>query len=114
MVKHKFLNTHPHSKDNHRRLGNQAKSRRWTHIFLLHPQWLEGFRQLQAEHLFQAITLKNGLVMYGSLYGARRQPAFRRGLPAWISPPLSISSDEIHDMMGRLDSALTEWESAVL
>jgi len=52
--------------------------------------------------------------MYGSLYGARRQPAFRRGLPAWISPPLSISSDEIHDMMGRLDSALTEWESAVL
>ena len=69
---------------------------------------------LQAEHLFQAITLKNGLVMYGSLYGARRQPAFRRGLPAWISPPLSISRDEIHDMMGRLDSALTEWESAVL
>lgn len=69
---------------------------------------------LQAEHLFQAITLKNGLVMYGSLYGARRQPAFRRGLPAWISPPLSISSDEIHDMMGRLGSALTEWESAVL
>ena len=36
---------------------------------------------LQAEHLFQAITLKNGLVMYGSLYGARRQPAFRRGCP---------------------------------
>ena len=68
---------------------------------------------LQAEHLFQAITLKNGLVMYGSctvLAGSLRFVGFA----AWISPPLSISSDEIHDMMGRLDGALTEWESAVL
>jgi hypothetical protein len=45
---------------------------------------------------------------------ASGQSAFRWDMPAWISPPLSISSDEIHDMMGRLDSALTEWESAVL
>ncbi|MBD3647210.1 MAG: aspartate aminotransferase family protein, partial [Pseudomonadales bacterium] len=68
----------------------------------------------QAEHLFQAIALKHGLVMYGTLYGPRRQPAFRRGLPAWISPPLSIGSDEVSDMMQRLDATLSEWESVVL
>ena len=51
--------------------------------------------------------------MYGSLYGPRRQAAFRRGIPSWLSPPLTIT-DEMHDMVGRLDSALTEWESIVL
>ena len=70
--------------------------------------------ELQAEKLYQAITLKHGLVMYGSLYGPRRQPAFRRGLPSWISPPLSINADEMQDLMQSLDSALTEWESVVL
>ena len=68
----------------------------------------------QAEKLYQAITLKHGLVMYGSLYGPRRQPAFRRGLPSWISPPLSINADEMQDLMQSLDSALTDWESVVL
>ena len=68
---------------------------------------------LQAEHLFQAITLKNGLVMYGSLYGARRQPAFRRGLPLDLAAAIDFARRD-SDMMGRLDSALTEWESAVL
>ena len=61
----------------------------------------------QAEKLYSAITLKHGLVMYGSLYGPRRQPAFRRGLPSWLSPPLTISEEEMHEMVGRLDSALT-------
>ena len=69
---------------------------------------------LQAEKLYSAITLKHGLVMYGSLYGPRRQAAFKRGLPSWISPPLTISSEEMHDLVGRLDSALSEWESIVL
>jgi adenosylmethionine-8-amino-7-oxononanoate aminotransferase len=68
----------------------------------------------EAEKLFQALALKNGLVMYGTLYGPRRQPAFRRGLPAWISPPLSITSDETTLMMQRLDATLTEWEATVL
>ena len=67
----------------------------------------------KAEHLFQQLALKNGLVMYGTLYGARRQPAFRRGLPFWISPPLSITEDQIHDMMARLLDTLTEWETAL-
>ena len=69
---------------------------------------------LQAEKLYSAITLKHGLVMYGSLYGPRRQAAFKRGLPSWISPPLTISSEEMHDLVSRLDSALSEWESIVL
>ena len=68
----------------------------------------------QAEKLYQAITLKHGLVIYGALYGPRRHPAFLRGLPSWISPPLSISSDELEDLLSRLDAALTEWESVVL
>jgi len=76
---------------------------------------LEFFDPLkQAEKLYSAITLKHGLVMYGSLYGPRRQPAFRRGLPSWLSPPLTISEKEMHEMIGRLDSALTEWESIVM
>lgn len=67
----------------------------------------------QAELLFQQLALKHGLVMYGTLYGARRQPAFRRGLPFWISPPLCITEEQIHDMMGRLDETLTEWEQTL-
>lgn len=67
----------------------------------------------RAEHLFQQLAMKNGLVMYGALYGPRRQPAFRRGLPFWIAPPLSITEDEINDMMTRLDITLGEWEHAL-
>ena len=69
---------------------------------------------LQAEKLYSTLALKHGLVMYGALHGPRRQPAFKRGIPSWLSPPLSITTDEIHDMVGRLDSTLTEWESIVL
>ena len=69
---------------------------------------------MEAEKLYQAFTLKHGLVMYGSLYGPRRQAAFKRGIPSWLSPPLSITSEEVEDMVNRLDSALTEWESVVL
>ena len=68
----------------------------------------------RAEHLFQALAMKNGWVMYGTLYGPRRQPAFRRGLPAWISPPLSITGAQVDDLIDRLDSTLTEWESTLL
>ena len=76
---------------------------------------LEFFdRDQQAEKLWQAVALRNGLVMYGSLYGPRRQPAFKRGIPAWISPPLSITADELRDLMDRLSTTLDEWESMVL
>lgn len=76
---------------------------------------LEFFdREQEAEKLWQALALRNGLVLYGSLYGPRRQPAFRRGIPAWISPPLSITADELTDLMERLERTLTEWEAVVL
>ncbi len=66
-----------------------------------------------AEHLFQALALKNGLVLYGTLYGARREPAFRRGLPMWICPPLVINAEQVDDMMDRLDDTLSEWEQSL-
>lgn len=64
----------------------------------------------QAEQLFQSLALKNGLVFYSTLYGARRRPLFRRGLPLWVSPPLTISASEIDELVERLDRTLGEWE----
>ena len=65
-----------------------------------------------AEHLYQAIGLKNGLAFYSSLYGSRRG-AFRRGLPMWVCPPLTITRDEVDDLMQRLDQTLAEWEESL-
>ena len=67
-----------------------------------------------AQELFQSMALKHGLAMYSSLYGSSRQPGLARGVPIWISPPLSISSEEADDMMRRLLAMLAEWEGAVL
>lgn len=67
----------------------------------------------KAEQLFQSLALKNGLVLYGTLYGARRQPAFRRGLPSWLSPPLNITEEQLDDMMERFDNTLFEWEKVL-
>lgn len=67
----------------------------------------------QAERLFQSLALKNGLVLYGTLYGPRRQPAFRRGLPVWISPPLSVSGEQVDEIMLRLEATFEEWEAAL-
>lgn len=66
-----------------------------------------------AEHLFQAYALKNGLVFYSTLYGPKRRPLFRRGLPMWISPPLSITSEQIDDLMIKLEDTLDDWEAAL-
>jgi putrescine aminotransferase len=75
---------------------------------------MEFFDQDQrAEMLFQQLGLKNGLALYGTLYGGRRQPAVRRGLPFWISPPLCINEDQVNTMMDRLDYTLTEWERSL-
>lgn len=67
----------------------------------------------QAEKLFQSLALKNGLALYGTLYGPRRQPAFRRGLPVWIAPPLSITAEQLDDMMGRFEETIAQWEAAL-
>ena len=67
----------------------------------------------KAEQHFQALALKNGLVFYGTLYGPRRQPMFLRGLPMWIAPPLSITADQVDDLLARLDDTLHEWEQSL-
>ena len=66
-----------------------------------------------AEHLFQAIALKNGLVFYSTLYGPRRSGLMRRGLPMWVAPPLSITENELDELVTRLDATLSEWEDAL-
>ncbi len=71
-------------------------------------------REVGAEKLLQGIALKHGLVFYGSLYTPTRSPALQRGLPIWVSPPLSINGGEIDDLMARVEASLSEWESATL
>ncbi len=63
-----------------------------------------------AEGVFQSIALKNGLAFYSTLYGARREPIFKRGLPLMISPPISINKNQIDDLMHRLNESLDEWQ----
>ena len=64
-----------------------------------------------AEGAFQSISLKNGLAFFGTLYGPSREPLFKRGVPLNISPPLSITPDQIDDLVDRLDNTLYEWEA---
>lgn len=61
----------------------------------------------QAELRWQQIGLANGLVFYSTLYGARNQSVGDRGLPMWISPPLTITEDEVEDLVDRVDQTLT-------
>ena len=78
------------------------------------PDTMEFFdRKEQAETRFQAIALKNGLVFYGTLYGSRRTPSLRRGLPLFVAPPLSITVEQADDLVGRLDQTLSEWEGSL-
>lgn len=69
--------------------------------------------ECNAEHLFQAHALNNGLVFYSTLYGPRRRPLFRRGLPMWICPPLCITSEQIDELMTKLEYTLDDWEAAL-
>ena len=68
-------------------------------------------RESGAEQKLQAIALRNGLAFYGTLYGSRRVPGPRRGLPLFIAPPLIITREEIDELIDRLDVTLSEWES---
>ena len=70
-------------------------------------------REAGAETLFQSLALKNGLAFYGTLYGSRRTPGFKRGLPIFIAPPLCITTDQMDDLIERLDTTLSEWETAL-
>ena len=69
-------------------------------------------RSAQAEQRFQQVGLSNGLVFYSALYGNRRAMG-ERGLPIWISPPLTITEDELEDAVDRVDQTLTDWEAAM-
>ena len=69
--------------------------------------------EVNAEERFQSIALKNGLAMYGTLYGPRRPAAHTRGLPLFIAPPLSITRDQIDELVDALDRSLTEFEKEV-
>lgn len=63
----------------------------------------------EAEHRLQVAAMKNGLVLYMTLYGPR-QAGGRRGLPLFISPPLRITRREVDELLDRFDKTLTDWE----
>ena len=66
-----------------------------------------------AEAKFISIALKNGIVLYSTLYGPRRNPLFDRGLSMLISPPLCITEAQVDEMMERLLNAIAEWEEVM-
>jgi adenosylmethionine-8-amino-7-oxononanoate aminotransferase len=65
--------------------------------------------QAAADRRFQAAAYRNGLSFYLSVYGPRRPSGLRRGLPLFITPALSITRDQVDDLVDRLDRTLTEW-----
>jgi adenosylmethionine-8-amino-7-oxononanoate aminotransferase len=69
--------------------------------------------EAKAEQRFHEIALSNGLALYSTLYGARRQPLMARGLPMWIAPAFIIGEDELEDMVDRLDRTLHHWEQTM-
>ncbi|WP_254621202.1 aspartate aminotransferase family protein [Sphingomonas sp. CL5.1] len=66
-----------------------------------------------AEQRFQEIALSNGLVFYSTLYGANRRPVIKRGLPMWVSPAYTVTSEQIEEIVDRLDRTLHQWEQAM-
>ncbi len=69
--------------------------------------------EARAEEKFQGIALKNGLAFYMSLFGPRRPGSLKRGMPIYIAPPLSITREQMDDLLDRLDQTLVEWEQAM-
>lgn len=70
-------------------------------------------RDAEAELKWQQIGLANGVTFYATLYGARSQSIGDRGLPMWICPPLTVTEDELDDMIDRVDRTLGHWERAM-
>ena len=64
-----------------------------------------------AEGTFHSIAMQNGLVFYSTMYGRRREPLFKRGLPLMISPPLCINESQIEEMMDKVDHSISLWEA---
>ena len=66
--------------------------------------------EVNAEERFQSIALKNGLVLYGTLWGPRRPESHIRGLPIFVAPPISITKEQVDDLLDAFDRSLTELE----
>ncbi|MFQ5933360.1 MAG: aspartate aminotransferase family protein [Dehalococcoidia bacterium] len=82
--------------------------------FVSNKETMEFFPpEVNAEEKFQGIALKNGLAMYGTLYGPRRPAAHTRGLPLFIAPPLCITKEQVDELVDALDRSLTEFEKEV-
>lgn len=65
-----------------------------------------------AEQLFLALALRAGIALYAALHApidSSVVPA--RGLLMRLVPPLTITLDQIDDMMQRFELTLTEWEA---
>ncbi len=78
---------------------------------VMNKETMEFFPQgAQAEQKLQTLALKNGLVLYSTLYGPRRPAAHKRGLPLFVFPQICITSEQVDDMLDRLDTTLTEFE----
>ncbi|MBW1708976.1 MAG: aspartate aminotransferase family protein [Deltaproteobacteria bacterium] len=81
---------------------------------VMNKETMEFFPQgAQAEQKLQILALKNGLVLYSTLYGPRRPAAHKRGLPVFVFPQICITSEQVDDMLDRLDTTLTEFEAEV-
>ena len=65
----------------------------------------------KAEPKLQSIAMKNGLAFYTTLNGTVRGAAAKRGLPLFMAPPLSITREEVDELLSRLDATLSEWEN---
>ena len=71
-------------------------------------------KSAEPERAFQALSFRNGLSFYTTLYGPRRPgAATRRGVPIFISPALCISLDQVDDLVERLDRTIREWDQAM-
>ena len=60
--------------------------------------------------LFSQFHQKWPSVFWDSLWTGR-EPLFKRGVPLNISPPLSITPEQVDDLVRRLDDTLFEWEA---
>ncbi|MFQ5874613.1 MAG: aminotransferase class III-fold pyridoxal phosphate-dependent enzyme, partial [Dehalococcoidia bacterium] len=82
--------------------------------FVSNKETMEFFPpETNAEETFQGIALKNGLALYGTLYGPRRPPAHTRGLPIFIAPPICVTREQVDELLDALDRSLTEFEQVM-
>lgn len=67
-------------------------------------------RSAHSEFWLQSIGLQHGVVFYNTLYGSRMPSMPKRGLPFWISPPLSTTRAQVDEILDVVDRTLLDWE----